>query len=143
MGVRSEIVHAGPGDPDHPPGTVIEIIPDSRTREEAEAEARARIAAARWDAETASVSIGGLAIQADRESRGILAQAVQLADMGALTEARWKAADGSFVTLTADQLRGAMMALAAHVQARFDQERSRLAEIAAATTNDEIDEVSW
>lgn len=103
----------------------VEEIPIGEVR----AAAKACAAAARWQAETGGITVGGHKIQTDRDSRSIMVQAITL---GWPEGSSWKCEDGTFVAFSAADFSAVVAAVAAHVRACFDREAAIVAEIDAA-----------
>lgn len=95
------------------------------------ARALAALAERRWRAETGGVDVGGVAVRTDRESQGLIAGAVQLAQLQPGETTRFKAASG-WVELTAAQVQAVGVAVAGHVRSCFAREAELSAEIEAA-----------
>ena len=96
------------------------------------------IAQARYNAEIAGIN----GIRTDRESQGLITGAALKAMQDNTYTCRWKGIDG-FVTLTAPQIIAIADAVRAHVQGCFDREAELLPLIEAATTEAELEAISW
>ena len=112
------------------------------TLEELKADKLDELAAARWAAETGGVSVGGMTIRTDRESRSMITGAALQAIMDPEYSCRWKAVEG-FITLDARTILGAAMAVRSHVQGCFDREAELAGAVAAAKTVEEINTIQW
>lgn len=104
--------------------------------------ARARVAHARWAAETGGMVLQGMTIRTDRESQSLITGAALKAIQDAEYSCSWKT-DGGFVQLSAPQVLAIADAVRAHVQACFDHERALLAIIDAAGTLEDLEAVTW
>jgi len=102
----------------------------------------AEIAAARYNAEIAGVTVNGVSIKTDRESQGLITGAALKALQDNTYTCKWKGIDG-FVELTAPQIIAVADAVRQHVQSCFDREAELLPLIEAATTQAELDVVKW
>ena len=102
----------------------------------------AEIAAARYNAEIAGVTVNGVSIKTDRESQGLITGAALKALQDNTYTCKWKGVDG-FVELTATQIIAIADAVRAHVQGCFDHEAELQPLIEAATTEAELDAISW
>jgi hypothetical protein len=102
----------------------------------------AEIAAARYNAEIAGVTINGVSIKTDRESQGLITGAALKAMQDSTYTCKWKGIDG-FVELTAPQIIAVADAVRGHVQSCFDHEAELVPLIAAATTQAELDAIEW
>ena len=108
----------------------------------AKARKREEIAAARYAEEISGVTVNGMTIRTDRESQALITGAALQAVEDPTYICQWKAETG-FVTLTAEQIKGAAQAVRAHVQGCFDKEAAAGAAIDAATTKAEVEAVTW
>ena len=104
--------------------------------------ARARVAHARWAAETGGCTVQGMAMRTDRESQAMITGAALKALQDAEYTCSWKA-DSGFVELAAPQVLAIADAVREHVQAQFDHERALLAIIDAAGTLEDLEAVTW
>ena len=96
------------------------------------------IATARYNAEIAGIN----GIKTDRESPALITGAALKAMQDSEYICRWKSENG-FVTLTAPQIIAIADAVRAHVQSCFDHEAELIPLIEAATTEAELDAISW
>ena len=104
---------------------------------------KAEIATARYNAEIAGVTINGVSIKTDRETQAVLTAACLQAYIDSGYSLQWKTADGTFVSLPAEQIMAFGTAVRAHVQGCFDHEAELQPLIEAATTQAELDAVKW
>ena len=112
------------------------------TLDEAQDEARAKIAHARWAAETGGITLQGMTIRTDRESQALITGAALKAIQDAEYSCSWKT-DGGFVELSAPQILAIADAVRAHVQSCFDHERALCALVDAAETMEALEEIAW
>ena len=98
----------------------------------------AEIAAARYNAEIAGIN----GIRTDRESQGLITGAALKAMQDNTYICKWKGIDG-FVELTAPQIIAIADVVRAHVQGCFDHEAELQPLIAAATTEAELNLITW
>ena len=112
------------------------------TLDEAKAAKIAEIAAARFDAETGGIVVGGAEIRTDRESQALITGAALKAMQDDTYSCRWKTEAG-FVELTAPQILAIADAVREHVQGCFDREAELLALVEAATTPEEVESIRW
>ncbi|MGS0736166.1 DUF4376 domain-containing protein [Pseudomonas sp. GG8] len=99
-----------------------------------------QIAAVRYMHETASITVGSVAIDTGRDSQALITGAALSAVIDPEYVCVWKTINGP-VELTATQLIGVAAAVRAHVQACFDREGQLLAALAeGAFTVDMLDE---
>ena len=96
------------------------------------------IAAARYNEEIAGIN----GIRTDRESQGLITGAALKAIQDSTYTCKWKGIDG-FVELTAPQIIAIADAVRQHVQGCFDHEAELLPLIEAATTEAELDLITW
>lgn len=102
----------------------------------------AEIAAARYNAEIAGVTINGVSIKTDRESQGLITGAALKALQDNTYTCKWKGIDG-FVELTAPQIIAIADAVRAHVQSCFDHEAELVPLIESAETEAELNLITW
>lgn len=100
------------------------------------------IAARRWQAETAGITVNGIAIDTGRDSQALITGAAVSAMLDPSYALRWKTPDG-FVDLTGDQVIGVATAVRAHVQAAFDREAELLDSLADGTYTEAMLEEGW
>lgn len=112
------------------------------TLEEAKARKLAELAAARYAAEIAGVSVGSAKVRTDRESQAMLTGAALQAVEDPAYTCRWKTENG-FVQLDAEQIKIVAKAVRAHVQAQFDREAALTAQVEAAETIEAVEAISW
>jgi hypothetical protein len=103
---------------------------------------KAEVAQARYNAEISGVTINGVSIKTDRESQGLITGAALKAMQDSTYTCKWKGMDG-FVELTAPQIIAIADAVRAHVQGCFDHEAELLLLIEAATTEAELNLITW
>lgn len=103
---------------------------------------RARVAHARWAAETGGMVLQGMTIRTDRESQAMITGAALKALQDAEYVCSWKS-DAGFVELSAPQVLAIADAVRAHVQACFDHERALCALVDAAETMEALEEIAW
>ena len=104
---------------------------------------RVEIAAARYEAEVAGIEVNGVSIATDRDSQSLLTGAAVSAMLDNAYTVQWKQPDGMFVTLTANQIIELGKAVRAHVETCFNREKELYAEIAAAQTAEEVEQIKW
>jgi hypothetical protein len=81
--------------------------------------------------------------QCDETSQRRIQGAVQLAQLDSTTTLDWTLADNSVQTFNATELQQIGQALAAHVNACHVKSRTKRGEIDAATTEAELDAITW
>ena len=117
---------------------VISDAPDEIVLQDARDSKKAEIAAARFEAETSGID----GIKTDRESQALITGAALKAMQDSTYSCRWKTESG-FVELTAPQILAIADAVRAHVQGCFDHEAELVALIEAATTEAELNAITW
>ena len=110
--------------------------------EKAKSEKKQEIAAARYAAEIAGVTVGGVVVKTDRESQALITGAALKATQDAEYVCTWKAESG-FVTLNAGTIIAVADAVRTHVQTCFDAEAAKCAMIDAAQTVEDVEAVEW
>ena len=103
---------------------------------------RAEIAAARYAAEVAGTTLGGISVRTDRESQSMITGAALKAMQDASYACKWKGLDG-WVTLDAAAILAVADAVRSHVQGCFDREAELSAAIDAAETVEAVEAVTW
>ncbi|MCY1300051.1 hypothetical protein D9M70_496090 [compost metagenome] len=102
----------------------------------------ALIAARRYQAETAGVTVNGMRVDTDDRSKLLINGAAVEAMLDPAYVLRWKTPSG-FVDLTAQYVIGVARAVRAHVQACFDREAELLAALDAGTFTDSMLDEGW
>lgn len=100
------------------------------------------IAARRYDAETAGITLNGMHIDTDDRSKLLINGAALEAVIDPSYVMQWKTPTG-FVPLGAEQVIGVARAVRAHVQACFDREAVLLAVLDDETFTPEMLEEGW
>ena len=101
-----------------------------------------RIAARRYEAETAGITVGGISFNTDRQSQSLITGAALSATRNPDYTVHWKTQDGP-VTLDADQLGAAADAVRDHVQACFDREFELLDAVADGSFDESMLDQGW
>ncbi len=100
------------------------------------AAALTRLAARRKIAERAGITWEEHPVATDDKSQAKLAAAYNLAQQTGFTSLKWRCADGSFITLDAADVTELANAVAAHVEACFDNEAALRPAVQADPTAD-------
>ena len=100
------------------------------------------IAARRYEAEIAGITINGLPINTDDRSKLLINGAALEATIDPAYVMQWKTPDG-FVELSGAQVIGIARAIRAHVQACFDREAELLAALEAGTLTGAMLDDGW
>ena len=108
----------------------------------AKAAKKQEIAAARYAAEIAGVTVGGVTVRTDRESQALITGAALKATQDGTYSCTWKSESG-FVTLKAATVLAVADAVRTHVQGCFDLEAAKCAQIDAAQTVEDVEAVEW
>jgi len=108
----------------------------------AKAAKKQEIAAARYAAEIAGVTVGGVVVKTDRESQALITGAALKATQDGTYSCTWKTESG-FVTLNAATVLAVADAVRTHVQTCFDAEAAKCALIDAAQTVEDVEAVVW
>lgn len=121
-----------------PSGAVVRVLVEpseayltereTAAREKAIADLPDTIAARRYEAEVAGITVNGTRVQTDRETRAILTGAALQAGRQPERAFRWKGPDG-FVPLDSPTVLAIADAVSDYVQACFDREAALLAEV--------------
>ena len=113
------------------------------TLESAKTSKLIELADARWRFETSGVVLNGVRIKTDRESQATLSGAYVTLKDGLATSIDWKADGGVWTQLTLAQITPIAQAVAAHVQGAFSMERQLSEQVAAATTIEQVQAITW
>ena len=124
-------------------GVFVPYVPPAPTLEQLRERKRAEIAAARYEAEVAGIEVNGVSIATNRDSQALLTGAAVSAMLDDAYTVQWKQPDGTFVTLTANQIIELGKTVRAHVETCFNREKELYAEIAAAQTAEEVEQIKW
>jgi hypothetical protein len=116
---------------------------DVRTMYDFKREKWNEIKRARVDAETGGFECNGHMYDSDAVSQQRISGAVQLALMGSGFSIDWTTADNSVVTLDQVGMLSVGVALGAHVQTVFAKGQALRAAIESATTQAEVEAVTW
>lgn len=100
---------------------------------------RNEIAASRYEKEIAGV----YGIKTDRESQAMLTAAVLQATLDPTYTLNWKTIDGTFVTLSAQEVTVVGTVVRTYIQSQFDEELRLNMLIDNVTTKEELDEIIW
>lgn len=101
------------------------------------------LAAARYAQEVAGVMVNGVTYDTSREARAQLAGVFAAMQAGVMTEAVWKAANGVFVALNAEEAQVVVQAITRYVQECFATEAALSAQVHAASTPEALAEIVW
>ncbi len=130
-------------DPRDKPSDAEIIAEAQRLQASSSAQAKLRrIAARRYEAETAGTTMDGIAFDTDRQSQALITGAALSATRNPDYTVKWKTQAGP-VTLDADQLGAAADAVRDHVQACFDREFELLDAVADGTFKESMLEEGW
>lgn len=102
----------------------------------------AQVAAHRYQAETAGITLNDMTQLTDRDSQSRLTAAALAAMIDPAYHCQWKTPAG-FVDLNAQQLIDLARAMRAHVQACFDREAELLAHLEAGTFTESMLDEGW
>lgn len=100
------------------------------------------IAARRYQAETAGITVNGMALPTDRDSQALVTGAALAAVIDPNYTCQWKTT-GGFVNLAAQQIIALASAMRAHVQACFDREAALIDALNAGTYTDDQLNQGW
>jgi len=109
---------------------------------ELKAQKKEKIAAARYEAEIAGVTVNGLTIDTGRDSQALITGAAVAAMLDNEYSLNWKTASG-FIHLTAPEIIAVAQAVRAHVQACFDCEAELVELVDAADTAEDLAAITW
>ena len=109
------------------------------TLDELKSVKRAEIAASRFNAEVAGI----MGIRTDRESQALLTGACLQAVIDPEYSLNWKTADGTWIKLSAEDIKAVGTTVRVYVQSKFDEEERLCGLIDIATTAEELSLISW
>lgn len=101
------------------------------------------IADARYRAETAGLTVNGIAVYTDRTTQNKLTAAALRASRDPSYTVDWKCSDGSFITLTAAQIIEVADAVGDYVQACYSREAELLTAVADGSYTPDLLEQGW
>jgi len=112
--------------------------PPPVTLESVKADKKAQIADWRWNREVGGVNFGDAKIRTDRESQAQITSTLTSLEQSLLTSVDFKAQDGTWITLTLDEVQAVARVVAQHVQQLFTVERQLVEMVDAAETIEEV-----
>lgn len=119
-----------------------QLITAEQKAETAKASSKAVIAARRYLAETAGITVNGMAIDTGRDSQALITGA-RLAGMDDPSYVcNWKTPDG-FIQLDAETVKAIATTVRAHVQACFDREAALLTMVEDGSYTEAALEEGW
>lgn len=125
-------------------GVEVEDVPEPvPTFEEMKEAKKAEIAAARYEAEIAGVTVNGTFIKTDRESQALLTGACLQAVIDPEYSLNWKTADGTWIKLSAEDIKAVGTTVRVYVQSQFDEEERLCGLIDNAMTEEELEVIAW
>ena len=123
-------------------GEVKAPEPPPVTLESTKADKKAQIAEWRWHREVGGVNVGGTKVRTDRESQAQITSTLTSLEQGLLSTVDFKAQDGTWITLTLDEVKAVARAVAQHVQQSFTIERQLVEMVDAAETIEEVQAIN-
>jgi hypothetical protein len=88
------------------------------------------------------ITVSGMAIATDAESRGFITGAAVQAQLDPSYTCQWKTG-GAFTTINAAQILAVATAVREHVQAQFDKEAVLLTQLAGMASIEQVKSLSW
>lgn len=101
------------------------------------------IAARRYTAETAGITVFGVPVYTDRTTQNKLTGAALRASRDSSYTVDWKCSNNTFVSLTAEQIVSVADAVGDHVQACYSREADLLEAVADGSYTDPMLEEGW
>ena len=117
-----------------------ELLQPLPTFNDLKAQKKSKIAAARYNAETAGTTVNGILFDTGRDSQALITGAALAAMLDSEYSLNWKTSTG-FIHLTAPEIIAVAQAVRAHVQRCFDKEGELVALVGAAQTAEELDAI--
>jgi len=124
-------------------GDFVPYVPPAPTLEQLKERKRAEIAATRYEAETRGITVNSVSVATDRDSQSLLTAAALSAFMDSTYTVEWKMTDGTFATLTAEQIIAIGRAVSAHVETCFSREKTLYAQVDAAQSAEDVAAITW
>lgn len=103
----------------------------------------AELAADRYKAETAGITVGNTEIRTDRESQAMLTGAMMTMREGFVSTIQWKAGIGLWVPLGIEEITMLASAVSSHVQQCFAREQELATMVTNATTTEDVMGIEW
>ena len=123
-------------------GTFKHWTPPAPTLDTLKTRKKAEIAAARYEVETAGITVNDATIDTGRDSQALITGAAVAAMLDENYSLNWKTETG-FIHLIAPEIIAVAQAVRAHVQSCFDREGELCEQIDAAQTPEELDAIQW
>lgn len=117
------------------------VTAEDKARQAREATLRS-IAARRWEAEVAGITVDGLPFETDRSSQALITGAALAAMLDPDYQVQWKTPQG-FVLIGGQQIIAVASAIRAHVQAAFDREAELVAAVESGSFEPAMLEDGW
>ena len=111
------------------------------TIQESRANRKSELSAIRFERETDGIVINGVNVETNRDSQAMINGAWSASQVDPNILIDWKGADGSWTQINAATITGIAMAVSAHVQACFSNERQLSEAIDDAETTAEVDAI--
>ncbi|SDI53869.1 DUF4376 domain-containing protein [Pseudomonas panipatensis] len=106
-------------------------------------EMKAKIAERRWQQVQAGTNADGVHLDTSDTSQVKITGAALEATLDSTYSCDWKAADGSWVTLSATQILAIARAMRAYIQACYDREKALAEEVDAGTFTEAMLDEGW
>ena len=122
------------------------VYPPTLATDEDKAAKVTELEAARYEAEVAGTTVaalGGAFVRTDKETQNELGKALALLTITPTFEIDWKFPDGTIVHLAKAQIDAVAGAVFTHVQSTRTTFKDKAALVAAATTQAELDAITW
>lgn len=100
------------------------------------------IAARRYQAETAGITVNGMALPTDRDSQALVTGTALVAVIDPGYYCQWKTSTG-FIDVNAQQIIALASAMRAHIQVCFDREAELLAHLENGTYTEDLLDQGW
>ena len=117
-----------------------ELLQPLPTFNDLKAQKKSKIAAARYNAETAGVVFNDVLIDTGRDSQALITGAALAAVIDGEYSLNWETVDG-FIHLSAPEIIAVAQAVRAHVQSCFDREGELVAQVDAAQNVEELEAI--
>lgn len=122
---------------------IVEPAPVTPSLAQAKTDKKAELATARYAEEVGGITVNGVAIKTDRESRYCLDSVRDDLVSGMYSSTKFKTADGEWIDVTAATIAPVHEAVHGHVRTCFLKECSLVAQVDSATTVAGVTAITW
>jgi hypothetical protein len=121
----------------------VPIAPEVEVLEDIKVDKLAEIAESRWNTEVGGITYAGLKVYTDRESQAKYTGAIVTYQAVQALPSAWKCENGWLPINAIEDLMNLAMAVQQHVQTCYAHEAELQAQVQAAETAEDVQEVTW